>query len=141
MSKKKTKKRLKIIRGFLNDELAFVREKCPHLVTVAASLLPFRDALVRFGTAHNEEGQATLVYDIAYPRLPDGVEMIAQIDERRVVIRQCVKEGEDHGGDVLTVHVCDLPAFWEFLRTIPRGLDQFGQYVTAAESSRSSRKP
>lgn len=116
------------VAAFINSELEFVRDKCPNLVTVAASTLPFRDAFYRVGVGTNPDGKSALLFDIAANRLPPGIDMIAFVDESDVIIQQCVSEDdEEDGGDVLAEYRCDLRSFWEFLRTIPRGLVAFAQ--------------
>lgn len=128
MAKKKKQEQSQdlTVAKYMNGSLDFVRDRCPNLVTVAASLLPFDDAFFRNGVAGPDEviGKA-LIYDIAYPRLPEGVSMIATVSEECVHIRQV----DDEDDEVLAVHVCSLPEFWEFLRGIPRAVGVFAQFV------------
>lgn len=135
--RKKTRKPNYELKDFINGELEFVRDKCPHLVTVAASLMPFRDAFYRIGVGTSSEGESALLFDIASSHLPSGIDTIAIVDECEVVIQQCVSEDdEEDGGEVLAEYRCGLRSFWEFLRTIPRSLSAFANYVPSGEPCR-----
>ena len=112
---------------FMNSKLNFVRDKAPNLVTIAASLLPFSDTFFKEGVSVDQDGKGYLVYDICDPHLTDGVDMYAHIDENFVRVQQSV--GDDEDKTVLTTHYFQLPDFWEYLRTIPRGIGAFGTFV------------
>jgi hypothetical protein len=123
---------------FLNDNLDFVRDKAPNLVTVAASLLPFTDAMFRTGVAYDDEDKGYLVYDICDAHLTDGVDMIAHIDEQYVRVQQILTDDDDPTNrTVLTTHYFQLPDFWEYLRTIPRGIGTYGTFVAKESISHS----
>ena len=120
---------------FMNESLEFVREKAPNLVTIAASLLPFTDSFFKSGVAFDPDGKGYLVYDICDSHLTDDIDMLAHIDENFVRVQQSVGEGDDQV--ILTTHYFQLPDFWEYLRTIPRGIGAFGTFVAKKSISQT----
>lgn len=132
MSKKKRKPRTpspKHVRDFMNDELEFIRERCPSLVVVAASLLPFKDVCWRIGVASRDESAPeacdVVLLDVMYPHNPPDCDTIVEVDEEQALIK-CVDEMD---GEVISVHETTLPGLWEFLRSIPRSVAGFANYI------------
>lgn len=116
-------------REFLNQSLEFVREKCPHLVVVAASMLPFKDAVIRHGILTDPEtGERGLLYDLKAPCVPEGFEVIAFVSAEKVLVKQIDSDDDT----VLSVHEFTLPMLWEYLRSLPRGISAFGSLTWSA---------
>lgn len=136
MAKRKRTRKVKCdTLEYFNSELEFIRDKSPNLVTVAASLMPFRDAFYRVGVGTDPDGATALLFDIVHPSLPEGFDMIAFVNECDVYITQSVTEDdEENGGDVVISHRCNIRQFWEFLRTIPRSVGAFAELEKSALS-------
>jgi len=109
-------------REFLNSQLKYVRENCPNLVTVAATLIPFRDVFyagrIRLDPKTEEP---FLWYAIRNHNLFPWLHMFAQVSDKDVIVNQfCEKTNE-----LVIEHHSNLMSFVEFLRSLPRSVDAF----------------
>ena len=122
---------LSTIRDIVNDNLDFARDKAPHLVTVASTLLPFQDCFSRCGCCTREDDPdetMCLIYDINDPHLPSQLEEVAVISDVDVRVFTRLRENPKH---VVMENVLTLPQLWEFLRQLPRPLSVFGKCTTS----------
>ncbi len=112
----------KTTREFLNSQLKYVRENCPNLVTVAATLIPFRD--VFYGGCiylDSKTEEPFLWYAIRNHNLLPWLLMYARVSDKDVIVNQfCEKTNE-----LVIEHHSDLMSFVEFLRSLPRTVDAF----------------
>jgi len=108
-------------RNYINDRLDWVRRECPNLVTVIASLLPFRDVFSLTAIHPKQPAGDYILLEIINPNLPAEITVYALLDDEDVVIKEVNK----------TTHkVCEeyrgsISDFWNFLRSLPRGVSGF----------------
>ncbi len=109
-------------REFLNEKLEFVRENCPNLVTVAATLVPFNDIFYREGVGQDPStDEPFLWYHLRNHNLLPGVEMVAEVNDREVKVKQFCSDT----GNLVAENYGHIVSFLEFLRTLPRPVDVF----------------
>lgn len=111
------------VRDHINDLLTFSRENCPHLTVIAATMLPFRDAMYRQGYMVDRDEESWLVYDIAHASTFAGCTMIAYVNGDTCYVQTV----EDETGDTMACHQLTICQLWEFLRTIQRSVTNYGK--------------
>ena len=104
-------------RELLNKKLELVRENCPNLVTVAATLIPFQDIFYRQGIGQDPStDEPFLWYHIRNHNLLPNIEMCAEVNDQEVKVKQFCGDT----GDLVAENYGHILSFLEFLRSLPR---------------------
>jgi hypothetical protein len=111
---------------FLDD----VRQKVPHLLEQAASLLPFDDVITEHWCDADEDCIG-IGFDLDGRVCPSGVYSLygARIHADRVIMFTDMYTPEDEC--VREQYESDMPRLWAFLRQLPRPMHSFGVWTAA----------